>query len=233
MTIKETSDALLHFLEIVTAWPIILLFIFILFRREIRTFLPELVKRIEKATIKPSGEVTIELQKAAIAALPEVIKRGVEEYRNEPERLIGYVDELFKKLPKFQVGTVSNTEPNLSGYSVLWVDDNPMNNFYETSILNRLGAGVVPADSTKGALQLLSGRTFDLIISDMGRVEDGQSHPEAGYELLQNLSDKRCPVIFYTTKSGLKRVHGKTLSVYGMTNNPRELIDMVTRALTG
>ncbi|MEW5988237.1 MAG: hypothetical protein AB1791_16535 [Chloroflexota bacterium] len=49
MTPKEIVDTLLRFAEIILSWPVMVLALFILFRRPIAAFLPELSKRLTKA----------------------------------------------------------------------------------------------------------------------------------------------------------------------------------------
>lgn len=49
MTTKETVDTLLRFAEIILSWPVMVLALFIIFRRPIAAFLPELSKRLTKA----------------------------------------------------------------------------------------------------------------------------------------------------------------------------------------
>lgn len=137
MTLKEIVDAILKLAEILTSAPVILLLLVILFQRQIRQLFPALSERIKSINIKEGEIIFSEVQKAAVSALPEVIDKGLEEYKDQPEQLAGFVREQVKKLPEFQATTTTGVVPRLSGRSILWVDDNPMNNVYESSVLKK------------------------------------------------------------------------------------------------
>ncbi|MBN1303441.1 MAG: response regulator [Anaerolineales bacterium] len=232
MTSKEIIDTLLKLIETLTAWPIILLLIVFLFRKQISAFLPELGHRLQKAEIGGSKFEFSEIQKAAVNALPEVIEKGIEEYKDEPERLAGYVREQVKKFPEFQATTPTITPPSIRGCSILWVDDKPMNNVYESSVLKRLGASILFVRSTDEALTFLNRDNFDLIISDALRDENGRSNPNAGYELLEKLgrTNRKIPLIFYTSSTTHLNPN-RTQSAYGIADTPSTIIDLTIRAL--
>lgn len=115
---------------------------------------------------------------------------------------------------------------------VLWVDDLPDNNIFERQAFAAVGLRFTLEFSTKEALDRLSERRFAAIISDMGRREGSRE----GYVLLDALRqrDDHTPLFFYTASKApeLRREtvkHGGQ----GCTNNPRELFEMVTRAVIG
>jgi CheY-like chemotaxis protein len=83
--------------------------------------------------------------------------------------------------------------------SILWVDDNPKNNSLLVSQLEEKGVEVVQVLSTFAALEVLKTRSFDIIISDMGRNEIGQYNKRAGLDLLEKINERteKIPVIFY------------------------------------
>lgn len=229
MTSKEMVDAFLHLAEILTAGPVILFLLFILFRREIRAFLPGLGQRLKRAEIAGSK---FEFSEIAVNALQDAIEKGAEEYKDKPEQLVGFVRQQVKKLPELRVLTPSVTQPTLIGRSILWVDDKPMNNIYESSLLKRLGASIVFARSTDEALVFLNRDTFDLIISDVHREENDRSNPNAGYELLEEVGRRteKLPLVFYT--GSISRLDkSKSRSAFGAADKPRELLDLVVRVL--
>ena len=232
MTSKEVIDALLKLVEILTAWPVILLFTIFLFRKQISVFLPELGQRLKKAEIGGSKFEFSEIQKAAVSALPEVIEKGLEEYKDKPEQLAGYVREQVKKLPEFQTTEQTTTSPSISGHSILWVDDKPMNNVYEASVLKRLGASILFARSTDEALAFINRDNFDLIISDVHRDENGQSNPNAGYELLEELgrTNRKIPFIFYTSDVAYLNQH-RSQAAFGAADTPSKVTELTIRAL--
>ena len=114
--------------------------------------------------------------------------------------------------------------------TVLWVDDIPSNNVYERQALKALGLTFVTAKATDEALQKLKGRSFDAIISDMGRPPD----PQAGYTLLDKLraSGDRTPFIIYAgSRAPEHRAEARRRGALGCTNRPDELFEMVLSAL--
>lgn len=114
--------------------------------------------------------------------------------------------------------------------SILWVDDRPDNNRYERAALQALGIGIETATSTDEALVRLSEKSFGLIISDMGR----QSDPQAGYTLLDQVrrSGNFTPYLIYAGSRKPEHVRqAKERGALGCTNNPRELVELATRAL--
>src|SRR5262249_22155926 len=79
----------------------------------------------------------------------------------------------------------SAMKPSIRGSRVLWVDDDPGNNDAERNALAEIGIRVDIAISTTDALKRIETlrshkRTYDLVISDMGR---GFFHPHAGLDL--------------------------------------------------
>jgi CheY-like chemotaxis protein len=83
---------------------------------------------------------------------------------------------------------------------LLWVDDNPDNNFYERRALRRFGLCFIQVTSTEAALRLLEGdrKKFSVVISDFLRPRD----PQAGYGLLDQIKEKKLavPLIYYVSR---------------------------------
>lgn len=123
---------------------------------------------------------------------------------------------------------------------ILWVDDHPDHNRFETASLAKLQIEVVSATSTDAALAALEGarsdgEPFDLIISDWSRPWEGR---EAGLKLLRRMRNAghAQPVVYYhgefdparrARRSGRARAAG----ALGEAVLPQELIDIVYRAL--
>ncbi|MGH3380755.1 MAG: hypothetical protein ACRDP6_39080 [Actinoallomurus sp.] len=83
---------------------------------------------------------------------------------------------------------------------VLWVDDYPDNNLYETIALEELGLLVTKATSAEAGLTYLrSSLDYALIISDVAR----HGNSNAGLELLKSVErlGLETPVIFYTSNA--------------------------------
>lgn len=80
---------------------------------------------------------------------------------------------------------VPPAEPYTPVYTALWVDDYPENNALIAAQLSRHGVRVDTATSTREALGYLRQNRYGVIISDMGRVEQGEVVSDAGMRLLR------------------------------------------------
>lgn len=124
----------------------------------------------------------------------------------------------------------SETADNLIGKSVLWVDDNPANNYLAVRALRKYQLEVEQVTSTEAALEAMQGRRYDLVISDMGRGDDLR----AGYKLLQALREQGNAVPFFIFSSEDKPEFRREASERGAqlsTNDMIELVDCVVRLL--
>lgn len=122
--------------------------------------------------------------------------------------------------------SVSNTK------TILWVDDRPQNNTEIREFFEGNGIEVIPALSTKQALNYLENNEVSVIISDMGRKEG----PREGYVLLDTLrkNGNSTPFIIYAGSNSPEHLK-ETLKHGGQgnTNNAVELVDMVSAILLG
>ena len=109
--------------------------------------------------------------------------------------------------------------------SILWVDDRPRNNIYETQTFKRLGACIILAKTTELALELLRDNNFDVVISDVYRVEGGIKNPDAGYQLLNSMATNsiKIPLVFYTSKIDQKHLE-KAKGAFGSADFPTTLM---------
>lgn len=113
----------------------------------------------------------------------------------------------------------------------LWVDDRPDNNRFERQALEALGIDIDLSTSTDDALERIGRRSYDVIISDMGRPPDAR----AGYTLLDQLrsTGNQTPFVIYASSRAPEHVReSRAHGAIGCTNSPQELIAMVTTALT-
>jgi len=119
----------------------------------------------------------------------------------------------------------------LSHAKVLWVDDNPEDNYFARQPLETLGVRFVLSRSTGEALQAIEQQAFDAIISDMERESDVQ----AGIALLDSLRnrDNRTPYIIYCGQSSAKRHRAEAFrkGAQGITSNSYEMFDLLSRVL--
>ncbi|MFS8104656.1 response regulator [Lentzea alba] len=113
---------------------------------------------------------------------------------------------------------------------ILWVDDHPDNNRHERTAFESFDIEFTLATSTSQAMALLSHRRYGAIISDMGRAEG----PEEGFALLNQLraNDQATPFFLYTGPAAREyQLEAAARGAQGVTADPSELVDMVTKAL--
>lgn len=90
---------------------------------------------------------------------------------------------------------------------ILWVDDNPSNNAAIVAALTDLNIRVDLALSTREAMERMRLRRYGLVISDLGRREDGELNEQAGLDLIRAIrdGDRQTPIIIYAGRRGLQR----------------------------
>lgn len=119
---------------------------------------------------------------------------------------------------------------NMTGRSVLWVDDRPFNNELVVRALRKLHLSVELAPSTEHALEMMQRRHFDLVISDMGRGDNTR----AGYELLEAIRRNGNDVPFLIFSSGDNprfRQEALDRGAQLSTNSVIELLDVIIEHL--
>jgi WD40 repeat protein len=108
-------------------------------------------------------------------------------------------DDVEIEITKFQKSAETS---NSTSQRVLWVDDNPANNDFVITRLQEEGIEVTQALSTAQAMQILlaSGLSFNVIISDMGRTEEGEHRHNAGILLIKAIREAgiTLPIFVYT-----------------------------------
>jgi CheY-like chemotaxis protein len=90
---------------------------------------------------------------------------------------------------------------------VLWVDDYPANNKAIRDVYKRLGVDFDLALDTEEAIDKLSKKRYDLIITDMGRHPE----PDAGVKMTHEMKTKFAnlpPIITYSSSSAIEK-YGK------------------------
>ena len=94
--------------------------------------------------------------------------------------------------------------------SIMWVDDNPKNNSFLVERLTKRGIQVAQVLSTSEALSLMKTRSFDRVISDMGRLESAGYNSSAGLDLLRAMRDggNETPIAFFCSR--------RAVSLYGL-----------------
>jgi len=91
--------------------------------------------------------------------------------------------------------------PAPSSRRILWVDDVPAKNAFLIERLNASGFSVDVATSTASALAQVAREPYALVISDLGRTEDGVSRPLAGLDLIEGLrrSNSALPILVFSS----------------------------------
>ena len=115
---------------------------------------------------------------------------------------------------------------SLSGGCVLWVDDTPSSITYEREAFELAGVSTIWVGDTEGALGLLEGNKFVVIISDMGRP----GSERAGYELLESVRRRGGTASFVIYSSSRSPEHIEEAISRGClvaTNDPVELFEVV------
>jgi CheY-like chemotaxis protein len=204
----------------VLIWPAVLLFFLVRFRSSLADFLGNLGEFSFKA---PGVEASAKRQQEAAAALGAAIATrapgdGAQGAVAEPR-------DVAAALPS------PRTQRRLQGARILWVDDRPDNNRFERQTLEALGIDIDLSTSTEDALEKVRRRSYDLIISDMGRPPDAR----AGYTLLDQLrrSGNQTPFVIYAGSRASEHVaEARAHGAIGATNMPQELVTMVTNVLT-
>jgi hypothetical protein len=104
--------------------------------------------------------------------------------------------------------------PKPSG--VLWVSDHPEGNAVEIARLRFNNVRVDVARSTDEALERLAAHRYQLVVSDMVRVEHGRSVPDAGQQLVRSMRslDQETPIAIYADEDSVA-AHGKAARAGG------------------
>jgi CheY-like chemotaxis protein len=204
----------------VLVWPAVVLFFIVWFRHALAGFLGNLGELSVKA---PGGlEATAKRQEAAVALGAAVAVHAPSDGAPGP---VADPREIAEALPS------PRDQRRLQGSRVLWVDDRPSNNVFERQALEALGIQIDLSTSTGDALEKIRRRSYDLIISDMGRPPDAR----AGYTLLDTLREtgNKTPFVIYASSRAPEHVReAREHGAIGSTNRPQELVEMVTTALT-
>jgi CheY-like chemotaxis protein len=116
---------------------------------------------------------------------------------------------------------------------VLWVDDNPKNNVVERRYLRTLGLTFDNVVSTEEAVEQLRNSSYDLVITDLGRLTIDETSYSAGLDAVQwVVRAGGPPVIVYAGRNAIERRDEVIrLGGFGSTNSPDELYALIDQAL--
>jgi CheY-like chemotaxis protein len=111
--------------------------------------------------------------------------------------------------------------------SILWVDDNPRNNFYMVQQLRDWEVSIDLALTTEEGIGKFRRGRYDCVLSDLKRREHGLDNSEAGLELLRRIrdEDKETPFVIFCGQQGARARRQQALEsgATGITASPTEL----------
>ncbi|USF88757.1 response regulator [Candidatus Endoriftia persephonae] len=168
---------------------------------------------------------------------------SIDDYNQQQRGLIGdlqdkiiAIEDRINNLPKTErilteKVIVENSKNIIS--SVLWVDDHPENHIQIIEQLNNKDVSVIQEKTTDDAISRLSVSKFDLIITDMHRVEFGKVHHEAGMELIKAVRERKLstPMIVFFGRSRKPVYRYKDVAIEAganlVTSSPTELMSAI------
>lgn len=217
------------------AWPLLALYVLWL-------FYPAVSRLIESRGFKVKvGEMEVTVQDVSNQLATQVadLQKKVEELR----RQLGQVQEPQSITPEgMSPGDIAapRVDPASTPFApaprrILWVDDTPANVAFQVARLRAEGIEVMEAKTTGEALGHVAQLPFALVITDMGRNEDGSFHARAGLELISELraAGSRLPVYVFSSARYLERYREEVLRSEGngATSSPVELFEMIHRVI--
>ncbi|NTW76887.1 MAG: response regulator [Syntrophaceae bacterium] len=207
------------------AWPASFILLIFLFRPAIAGLIESAKSR--KFTLRLGGqELTMEEASEQQRKLIADLQAQVLEIKKSIEGIAPAAPETPEKAAPQMPPAVT---------SVLWVDDQPKNNSYFVQQLVDRGVNVELAMSTAEGLRMFDKKTYGVVISDMGRTEDGTYKPTAGLELLKVIRErnKTTPFIIYSSSRG-ERGHREAAIKLGattLTTSPTEMFGLLQAAI--
>lgn len=202
-------------------WPLAGLVVIFAFRRGFAAFF----NRLEELTFKtPAGEFSARTTAAAGALVAaETARKGDQDA--DPEARAIDVKDVTER-----VEAAARSVPRLKRKTILWVDDNPGGNRYESQAFEALGITVETAISTNDAVNRLQARPYDLAITDLTRPGE----KDAGLTFIGRARAiaPTLPIVVYSSSRGaVQYPRAYELGAAGATWRPNELFDRVISLL--
>ena len=177
-------------------WPLLVFFVVVKFSPAVRKIIES--ARSRKFTLKVGGqELTMEEASQQQQSLIADLQTQVSELQQTVAKILESQPHLEEAEKEEHL-----VESIPQAHKILWVDDNPKNNSYFLQILSEAGIGVDLAFSTEEGLRKIRSRKYRVVISDMGRQENGKYNPVAGLDLLKQIRarDKGIPFVLYCSR---------------------------------
>ena len=220
-------DAVANILNAISTllWPLLVFFIVVKFSPAVREIIES--ARSRKFTLKIGG------QELTMEEASQQQQNLIADLQTQVGELQQTVAKILESQPHLKAGGKEEhlLESIPQAHKILWVDDNPKNNSYFLQILSEAGIGVDLALSTEEGLRKLQKGKYRVIISDMGRQENGKYNPIAGLDLLKQVraSDKKIPFVLYCSRQKADEFQGeaKQLGATAVLSSPTALMRML------
>ena len=112
---------------------------------------------------------------------------------------------------------------------ILWIDDVPKNNVFETIALQRLGLPITVATDGDVALEYLRHDPYELVITDLTRPHDAISVKDTIEGIRR--TQPHVPIVAYTSATSATKPETKELGLTAVATTPFTLLDAVVSAL--
>lgn len=210
------------------AWPAIVLAMIWLFRPAVASIMESAKTRefsVEIGGQKLSMKEANDQQRALIADLQSKVSELAQRLDSVPTAQ-GDADA-----PQAPVRSPAPQAEMEEVISVLWVDDSPKNNSYFIDEFQKLGIRVELALSTADGLQKLKQKKYSIILSDMGRYEDGAENADAGLDLLRAVraTDQHVPFFIFCSRRAAERFGDEAVraGATGISSSPTDLYTLL------
>jgi CheY-like chemotaxis protein len=203
---EETSKLLAAIATL--AWPVIVIGVIWVFRPAVGVLIDSAKTRefsIEIGGQKLSMKEANTLQNSLIADLQAQVSEIKQKLEN------AHLASPNEDLAANGTRSIENT-PTLT--SVLWVDDNPKNNSYFIEQIEQHNVHVDLALTTEEGLKLLKKRRYSVVLSDMGRFENGTENPTAGVALVKAIraTDSQIPIYIHCSAQAAEKFGSDALT---------------------
>lgn len=176
------------------AWPLVFLAVALVFRRLIFRMMSR-----DHVSLKVAG------MELSVADAAEQVGKNLADLTERVAQVEAYWKAAAGRRHMEPAPTPAESR-SAAGPSILWVDDVPMNNAFLIQKFEQEGLYVQKEISTRSALAAWERRSFDLVISDLGRRENGVDNPFAGLDLVKALRARgsAVPILIFAGPRGLQ-----------------------------
>ncbi|MBK8455981.1 MAG: response regulator [Phyllobacteriaceae bacterium] len=194
------------------AWPLVALIAIFKAKPIVETLLGR-----QNMTFKV-GSLELTVKEAA-----QVIGKDVSDLQNRVADI-----ELSRASHSSEVVTKQNKNRSQNKISkILWVDDFPTNNAFliEKFIENKID--VVLSISTEDAMKKLANEIYEIVITDLGRIENGVDNPLAGMDFIKLMKSRKIatPILVFASRRGLE--YKEKLLSFGATDVTSSAVEVI------